>query len=168
MFLPNLPQKDYFCFKDANKGNCFHKERAGKTTPDPSFGFPPILNVLKLKSNPKYLIKHTVVWTARSLGAVLHHVPVPPHHWAKATIKKKQQNSPKHLSSVVFGSRWWLAVGRGWGSLLLVGRDPRWQGASLDLISGGLVPFCASNGTRIVLFPFFFFFSLPQIPFVQS
>lgn len=80
MFLPNLPQKDYFCFEDANKGNCFHKERAGKTTLDLSFGFPPILNVLELKSNPKYMIKHTMVWTARSLGAALHHVPLPPHH----------------------------------------------------------------------------------------
>lgn len=55
MFLPNLLQKDYFCFEDANKGNCFHKGRARKTTPDPSFGLPPILHLLELESNPKYI-----------------------------------------------------------------------------------------------------------------
>lgn len=112
--MPNLPQKDYFCFEDANKGNCFCKERARKRTLDPSFGFPPVLNLLELKSNPKYIIKCTVVQAARPLWAVLSHVSVPPAPSSafEQKLQRKNQAPPpspqpartmKHLAQ---GCRW--------------------------------------------------------------
>lgn len=148
MFLPNLPQKDYFCFEDANKGNCFHKERAGKTTLAPSFGFPPTLNVLEPESNPKYTMKDTAVRAVRSLGAVLRHVLVPLRH--SSAFEQKQW---KKIAKPT-----WVAC---------------WDGKSrvADPISSGIVPFSATSGRRLVSFficGVFAICSLTQIPFVQS
>lgn len=96
MFLPSLPQKDYFCFEDANKGNCFRKEIARKTTLDPSFGFPPILNLLELKSNPKYIMQCSRVQAVRYLRAALGQVLVTPAPSSAFEQKLLSKRSPNH------------------------------------------------------------------------